>query len=417
MSLRKLILQNGWSPGDLVMLSAAVRDLQKCYPDRFQVDVRTACPQVWEHNPHIIPLDENDPDVQVIDCSYPLINSANRRPYHCLHGFIQFLNERLDLRIEPTVFKGDIHLSAQEKAWYSQVHELAGEDVPFWIICAGGKHDVTIKWWSHERYQQVVDHYQGRILFVQVGARGHHHPKLEGAVDLRGQTDLRQLIRLVYHSQGIVCGITALMHLAAAVETRSERASLRPCVVVAGGREPVHWEAYPGHQFLHTIGALECCRYTGCWKDRTFPLGDGDHRDLPRHRCVDVVGILPRCMDMISTEEVCRAIDRYFAGGVNRFLNASEQRAAVKAVQASQTNTFDEQPLNFQTVRRALGAFLASMPKRPVQAVRGTRHRDLRGWRSILHLCLGQHPHAQAAWLQAADTGLVSWEPRNSVLP
>src|ERR1019366_10243780 len=293
--MRKLILKCGLSPGDIVMLTAAVRDLHHCYPGQFGTDVRTLCPDLWEHNPHLTSLSANDPEAEQIDCLYPLIDRCNESPYHCLHGFIEFLNDRLHLAIKPTVFKGDIHLSGQERAWYSQVREVTGEDTPFWIIAAGGKHDLTIKWWQAERYQEVVTHFRGRIQFVQVGGDGHHHPKLKGVIDLRGQTSLRELIRLVYHSQGVLCSVTALMHLAAALETKRGQPANRPCVVVAGGREPAHWEAYPDHQFIHTNGALRCCANGGCWKDRTARLRDGDERDKRDHLCVDVIKGLPRC--------------------------------------------------------------------------------------------------------------------------
>ena len=257
--MKKLILNCGYSPGDVVLLTAAVRDLHLSYPAEFVTEVRTRCPELLENNPYHTPLVDTDPGVEYLDCSYPLINRCNETPHHCVHGFIHFLNERLQLRIQPTVFRGDIHLSAQEKRWFSQIRELAGMDLPFWIVAAGGKHDVTIKWWDTRRYQEVVDHFRGRIQFVQVGEFGHHHPRLDGVIDLRGRTDLRQLVRLVHHAQGVLCSITALMHLAAAVETRPDAPLLRPCVVVAGGREPAHWEAYPNHQFIHTNGALPCC--------------------------------------------------------------------------------------------------------------------------------------------------------------
>ena len=94
--------------------------------------------------------------------------------------------------------------------------------MPFWIVVAGGKFDYTIKWWDHDRFQQVVDHFRGRILFVQVGEAVHDHPPLRDVIDLRGRTDLRQLVRLVYHAQGVLCPVTLLMHLAAAVESRPE---------------------------------------------------------------------------------------------------------------------------------------------------------------------------------------------------
>ena len=311
--MRKLVLRNFQSPGDIVMLTAAVRDLHRCYPGEFLTDVRTPCPALWENNPHLTPLDERDPEVETIDCHYPLIHRSNQTPHHFLHGFVDFLNSRLGLRIAVTEFKGDIHISERERRWFSTVEEVKGRSAPFWLITSGGKRDYTIKWWDPERYQRVVDHFRGRIEFVQVGERGHHHPPLAGVVDLRGQTDLRQLVRLMYHAQGVVAGVSFLMHLAAAVESPSGMP--RPCVVIAGGREPPHWLAYPHHQVIHTVGALKCCAGGGCWKSRTLPLGDGDEKDRPEDLCVDVVGRLPRCMHMITADEVIRRVETYFRGG------------------------------------------------------------------------------------------------------
>jgi ADP-heptose:LPS heptosyltransferase len=343
--VKKLILRNLLSPGDIVMLTAAVRDLHKCYPGQFVTDVRTSCPELWDNNPYLTPLNEADSDVEIVDCDYPLIGRSNQIPYHCLHGFNDFLNDHFKLQIKPTAFRGDIHLSEREKSWYSQVHELTGEETPFWIVVAGGKFDVTIKWWETERYQKVIDHFRGKIQFVQVGERGHHHPKLDGVIDLRGKTDLRQFVRLVYHAQGILCSVTAAMHLAAAVEVKGAKLSNRPCVVIAGGREPVQWEAYPHHQFIHTIGQLPCCADGGCWRARTVALEDGDERDQPDRLCTDVVGKLPRCMHMITPAEVIRRIESYFEGGLVSYLTAKETEAASKGVAATQSNSFDSQPV------------------------------------------------------------------------
>ncbi|MCB1085428.1 MAG: ADP-heptose--LPS heptosyltransferase [Verrucomicrobiae bacterium] len=319
MGPRKIILKNHLSPGDIVMLTAAVRDLHACNPGKFQTDVRTTAKELWHHNPYITPLKEGD-GVEVLQCHYPLIHRSNQTPFHFIHGFEQFLSEKLGVPVSPTAFKGDVHLSAEEKSWRSQVHEAVGEDLPFWIVVAGGKNDFTIKWWNTERYQAVVDHFKDKILFVQVGEKGHNHPPLDGVLDLRGKTSIRQLVRLVYHAQGVLSPVTFLMHLAAAVETRPGVPPNRPCVVVAGGREPVHWEAYPHHQFLHTQGALSCCQLGGCWRSRTLPLGDGDAKDKPRNRCLDVVEDLPRCMDMITPDKVIAAIETYFNGGVISYL-------------------------------------------------------------------------------------------------
>ena len=72
--MQKIILTSYQSPGDIVMLTAAVRDLHRCHPGRFITDVRTSCPQLWENNVFITPLDESDPDVLTIPCEYPLIH-------------------------------------------------------------------------------------------------------------------------------------------------------------------------------------------------------------------------------------------------------------------------------------------------------------------------------------------------------
>ncbi|HVH56084.1 MAG TPA: glycosyltransferase family 9 protein [Vicinamibacterales bacterium] len=318
--MRKLILRNFQSPGDIVMLTAAVRDLHHAHPGELQIDVRTSCPALWLHNPYLTPLDESDPNVEVVDCHYPLIHQSNRIPAHFLHAFPAYLNEVLGTRIRVTEFKGDIHLSPAEKAWTDSVVAGSPHAVAYWLLVSGGKFDYTIKWWSAERYQQVVDRFRDRIQFVQVGEAAHHHPPLDGVVDLRGQTDLRQLVLLVHRAQGVLTPVSLLMHLAAAVETPEGSAKMRPCVVVAGGREPPQFSAYPHHQFIHTVGALKCCESGGCWKSRTLPLGDGDAKDHPDELCVDVVNQLPHCMDMITADEVIRRIELYFSGGLLEYL-------------------------------------------------------------------------------------------------
>jgi hypothetical protein len=307
------------------MLTAAVRDLHAARPGAFLTDVRTPCAELWENNPYITQISDDDPEAELVECHYPLIHSSNQLPHHFVQGFTAFLGDRLRVPIPTTAFKGDIHLASREKTWKSQIREIVGIDLPFWIIVAGGKRDFTVKWWSHERFQAVVDRFRGKIAFVQVGAEHHYHPRLRGVIDLVGKTNLRQLVRLVYHAQGVLCPVTLHMHLAAAIEVKGGRPKNRACVVVAGGREPPHWEAYPHHQFVHSVGALLCCDNGGCWKARTEPLGDGDPKDSSC--CVDVVNHLPHCMEMIGSDEVIARIERYVAGGTARYLLPAEVQA------------------------------------------------------------------------------------------
>src|SRR5262245_14987819 len=227
--MRKLILKTNFALGDIVLMTAAVRDLHRCYPGAFITDVRTPCGELWNYNPYLRHLSQDDPEVETISCDLSLIAWSNKVPYHALDSFIDNLNQQLGLHIRCTEFKGDLHLSKAEKHARSQVHRLADREIPYWLIFAGGRHEITIKWWDTDRYQQVVDHFKGRIQFVQAGNAIDHHPKLKGTTDLRGKTTVRQLLQLVYHSQGVLCGVSGPMHLAAAVETKRPAPRLRAC--------------------------------------------------------------------------------------------------------------------------------------------------------------------------------------------
>lgn len=329
--VQKILLHTIISPGDIVTLTAAVRDLHRQYPGKFRVAVATNCPEIWEGNPYIeefqIEVHDNEPvpvdkDVKVLKVDYPLVHECNGGAYHFIHGYAQDISQKLNIpNIKITEMKGDIHITDQEKSWVSQVHELLGDDYPYWIVDAGYKNDYTAKGWEFERYQKVVDALP-EIFFVQIGAKEHNHPDLKGKnlINLVGQTDLRQLIRLVYHSYGVITPVSLPMHLAAAIEMhpRWNGRKYRPCIVIAGGREPSHWEAYSNHAYLHTCGMLPCCKEGGCWKSRTIPLDDGEEQD--RSLCEHPIltpsqQYIPKCLDMIRAEDVIRKVCEYMSPG------------------------------------------------------------------------------------------------------
>lgn len=325
----KLILENYQSPGDILMLTAAVRDLHRAYPGRFLTDVRTSTPALWENNPYITPI--GDKEGRRIQAGYSdAINQSNGGAHHFVHGFTQDLEKKLGIRIPVTELAGDVHISGEEAGWISQVGET-GYTGEYWVLASGGKYDFTAKWWNPDSFQAVVDHFDGKIKFVQVGAKEHFHPKLRGVLDLTGKTDLRQFVRLIYNSVGVLCPVTFAMHAAAATPVRPGYPSRRACVVVAGGREPAQWEAYPDHRYLSTQGALKCCIGGGCWKSRATLVNDGDEKNT-KDVCVDPIPIYPltpypsdrisgdlkvgHCMHMITPGHVIEAIESYYRGGL-----------------------------------------------------------------------------------------------------
>lgn len=322
---RKLILKNHQSPGDVLMLTAAIRDLHLSHPKKFLTDVDTLFPDIWEHNPFITKLTKADQG-EVIQMHYPLIHQSNEGPCHFIHAFRMYLEDKLNVRIKPTKFWGSIHFSHEEYKLISMIHQhFADWDMPFWLICTGGKKDYTAKWWIHEYAQEVVDYFKDKIQFVQFGAVGpnHFHPPLRGVIDLVGRTDIRMFMRLVYHASGIVCPVTFAMHLAAAVPPKRGYPKRKACVITAGGREPSIFTAYTNHVYLHANGQMRCCESGGCWKSRIIPLNDGDNKD--NSLCTDTVELngrkVQRCMhDLVTSRDVIRGIERYYQGGALKYL-------------------------------------------------------------------------------------------------
>ena len=84
--IRKVILRTTLSPGDLIMLTAAIRDLKTAHSN-ILIDVRTAVPDIWDNNVYLSRIDDDDKEAEVIDVEYPLINSSNSKPYHFIHGY------------------------------------------------------------------------------------------------------------------------------------------------------------------------------------------------------------------------------------------------------------------------------------------------------------------------------------------
>ena len=319
-----LLLQNTQSIGDIVMMTAAVRDLARAYPGRFRIGVDTSCKEIWEHNEYVDhTVTRQTPDVRVLQIGYSwIMKNCNTQPYHFVHGFGIELADKLGLPHWPvTEFKGHVPLSSTEKTWMSMIHQhYTHADTPYWLIVSGGKSDYTTKHWIPEYAQDVVDHFKDRIQFVQIGSRTadngtHRHPALKGVINLLDKTDLRMLIRLMYSAQGLVTPITAAMHLAAAVETRPQDVITRACVTICGGREPHQFIDYPNHVTLHTNGMLPCCDRGGCWKSRTVPVGDKDYKDNPDQLCIRTIDFnnrkVQQCMAMITPDLVIAAIERY----------------------------------------------------------------------------------------------------------
>lgn len=309
---KRLILRNRLSPGDILVMTAAVRSLHKAYPGKYLTDVDSPCPEIFENNPLVKKFSEKG---QVIDMHYPLISDHQMRGFehpgagvsgrHFSDGHRKFLEEALECEIPRSGLVPDIYLSQDERLWPSPALGKGGWSGKYWVINAGAKSDFPLK--QYHRYQKVVDLLKDKIQFVQIGMKEHNHEPLEGVIDLRGQTNHRELFRLIHHAEGVLTCVSYPMHIAAAF--------LKPCVVVAGGRESTRWELYPNHRFLHTNGALSCCQYDGCWKSKLDEcINRVEYNHSIEKNCERF--LVPKCMDILKPSMIVEAIELYYEGGI-----------------------------------------------------------------------------------------------------
>jgi hypothetical protein len=308
-----LILVNGQGAGDQVLLTAAVRDIHHTHPGKFRTAVQCWGRELFENNPYLTPIDKMVKP-RTIRCEGFM---ASDDASHLIYQVDRNLSRQLDVHMETKRCGGDIHLSLAER---QSPHPFGGE--PYWLAWFGGHYGFTTKIWSPRNAQAVVDHFRGRLRFVQVGAKGHFHPKIEGADYRVGDTPMRKMVLLMYHADGGIGPVSFGMHLAAAVPVspRPGMPSRRPFVVLVGGREAPQVFQYPNHTAISSIGRMRCCQSGACWKNNSQ---GGMSRPVDCEQTVaDVPNLsLARCMvEDVTPGRVIEAIEMY--------LDAAEQAKA-----------------------------------------------------------------------------------------
>jgi len=318
---RNIVLIHKRAPGDIVTMTGLVRDIAKTVGDRVSIGVQTTAPDIWKNNPYITEFPAKSKgnkrsDVEYINAQYGRgIKDQNYRPVHFLGYWHEDFERQTGIKVPLTLPYPDLHLSEEE-------HTVPLIEGRYWVTLSGGKSDYPVKVWHVKKLQEVVDGLGGMGLgVVQIGSNdsGHWHPLLHGdhVIDLRGKTNLRDMMRLIYHADGVICGITCAMHMAAALQ--------RPCVVLGGGREAWWWEGYVRenkglapvqellevpHRYLHTIGLLDCCRQHGCWKNKVVSISKD--QSLCYNPVLHPEQPIPLCMDMIKPEHVLEAVMKYY---------------------------------------------------------------------------------------------------------
>jgi len=292
--MKKIIFKNMQSPGDILMLQLAVRELHKSYPNVFETDIISPYPEITYGNPfltRLIPNGMKDPDADIVEVGYTYeLKRGKFSGSHFSDGFITDINHKLGLNINKKDMYPSIYLKNNEENDIKKKYDLPDK---FWIFNAGIKIDIPLKSWILDYWIDLFDMTRG-INLIQVGSNKHVHPDFgKDITSLIGKTEcLREFIKVCYHAEGYIGPISMGMHIMAAFN--------KPAIIIAGGRECPTWEFYPTHQFLHTVGILNCCKRTGCYKSQ-------------RDECenIDTRFNYPKCMTMIYPAAVLNKLALY----------------------------------------------------------------------------------------------------------
>ena len=287
---KRYVLRNMQAPGDILMLTACVRDVKRFHPD-IEIDVRVPEPSrcLFDCSPYITPIADNT--APLLEMSYPLIHRSNQdNRIHFLHGFIDNFNEQTGSSVMLTEFKPDVHLLSEE------LNTPVFPDLPQQFVLAncGHKMDFVAKAVPTCIWEEIFARLKN-VTFIRVGSApdgNNVQPEISAAnlIDKVGQTDIRQLLRLSSQSVGVITPVSLPMHAAACF--------YRAACVLTGGFEPLSWEHY---WWMNTFGAqkrLLCCKDGGCWAS---------------NGCVSLNREgYQRCMELLDIDLVCQTIVSWF---------------------------------------------------------------------------------------------------------
>lgn len=322
MADRRFALSMSLAPGDATVLTAVVRDIAATYGSKYEVEMRTNQPLIFANNPHVCKTFDRRAEIINMHGHTPgMARAGNGEMLHFARYLYERFEEQTGIKVPMLKSKPDLHLSEKEL----NERPISGR---YWLVFGGGKSDITIKHWPSVYYQSVVDQLLAKgIHCVQSGGRTksktkHIHPPLDNVLNIVGWGGIREMIWQIYHADGIICPITAAMHMGAAFD--------KPCVVIAGGREDPQWEAYTNeygafgshaepvkvpHRFLHNVGLLGCRGTQGCWKKLVVKDASEEDRICVKPKYIKDQPPVAECMSLITPGEVVDAVLSYYSDG------------------------------------------------------------------------------------------------------
>jgi hypothetical protein len=278
--------------GDDLMCSTVLRELRK--RGKHSMAVVTRNPELFEKNPDVDKIIRQTdgrlnrlgraglPVVKLAHTGYDPARDLDLPPEeHVLIRMCQLAGVAGPVELRPYLF-----LTPQELA----TGKFGENQVAMQSSGLAGPFALHNREWYPQRFQELCAELRSDVRVVQVGSGADM--KLEGAIDLRGKTTLRQTAAVLANSLVFIGLSGFLMHLARSVDCRS--------VIIYGGREKPAITGYVANKNLYTQ-----VRCAPCWL---------------RNACE----FNRKCMDMISVEQVVAAT----ADQISRFGTLLEVQTA-----------------------------------------------------------------------------------------
>lgn len=137
--IRSIFIEQWQSPGDIIMLTAAVRDLKLAYP-ALRINVATTAQEIWNNSPRLDPSLSRDEADAAIYAEYPDINRCNDGCFHFGHAFAHYLADSLGLNIPVRNVRGEVWINADEAERFGAWLRDAGlPESGFWLVDAGSR--------------------------------------------------------------------------------------------------------------------------------------------------------------------------------------------------------------------------------------------------------------------------------------
>ena len=272
-----------YAPGDVWAAVPFIRDFAEQRPDD-QLFIDQPFGDILRGNPFAVPWDSSrHADLYLVFDFHPDFVRDDVRffgsdPAASLAGeYYRFLERETGIRLEQRTTATEFWPDDFERKF-----SPFPSDLPLCVLNAGWKSDVPVKFWGWENFAAVVDALKDRVRFVQVGAGRRSvdfHRVIPGAVNLIGQTSIRELAVLVYHADFVLTGISQLHHIAGIQCYKP-----RHCITIAGAREPENWaNSYRRDGVTWHWISRPTCRGNapGCWQSecRNCPAMRSIHPD------------------------------------------------------------------------------------------------------------------------------------------